>query len=208
MRPIAVIAAALMLSACGSTPTHPAAGTSSGPPPGTTAPAAPPLDCTTPSGVQRLICDDPHLTDLDRQLQTAYQQALARPGADRAAVTTAQHDWTAIRDDCAQNADAPTCLLEAYQTRLVQLAIADPATAAPPVVTYRCPAAFGPLTAQFYNQFDPQTAVLNWKGTQIILFIQPAASGARYGRQGSEYWEHQGEVTLHLGGSEFVCATP
>ena len=32
------------------------------------------------------------------------------------------------------------------QTRLVELAIADPATVAPPVVTYNCPADSGPLT--------------------------------------------------------------
>jgi uncharacterized protein len=206
MRLVTAAIAALVLSACASTTTHPAApGSSSGPPAGTTAPA---LDCTKPSGVQQLVCGDAQLTDLDRRLQTAYQQALARPGADSTGLTTAQNDWVALLAGCAQNADARTCVLEAYQTRLVQLAIADPATVAPPVVTYNCPAGSGPLTAQFYNQFDPQTAVLNWKGTQMILFIQPAASGARYGRRGSEYWEHQGEVKLDLGGTTFVCGTP
>jgi uncharacterized protein len=89
----------------------------------------------------------------------------------------------------------------------VQLAIADPATAAPPVITYHCPADSGPLTAQFYNQFDPQTAVLDWKGNQEILFILPSGSGARYGRQGAEYWEHQGEVKLDINGTKFVCST-
>ena len=54
------------------------------------------------------------------------------------------------------------------------------------------------MTAQFYNQFDPPTAVLNWKGNQEILFLEPSGSGARYGRQGSEYWEHQGEVKLDI----------
>ena len=149
------------------------------------------------NGAQQLVCNDPQVTDLDRRLQAAYQQALARPGADHAALTAAQNSWATVSDGCAQNADVHTsCVLDAYQTRLVQLAVADPATVAPPVVTYQCPADFGPLTAQFYNQFDPPTAVLNWKGTQEILFIQPSGSGARYGPQGSEYWEHHGEVKL------------
>lgn len=87
------------------------------------------------------------------------------------------------------------------------MAIADPATVAPPVVTYNCPADAGTLTAQFYNRLDPKTAVLDWKGVRVILFIQPSGSGARYGRQGSEYWEHQGEVTLDLSGTKFVCHT-
>ena len=182
MRLPAAIVAALLLSACGSKATHPAPSTTTT----STAPTAPAgLDCAKPvNGAQQLVCNDPQVTDLDRRLQAAYQQALARPGADHAALTAAQNSWATVRDGCAQNADVHTsCVLDAYQTRLVQLAIADPATVAPPVVTYQCPADFGPLTAQFYNQFDPPTAVLNWKGTQEILFIQPSGSGARYGRR-------------------------
>jgi len=166
------------------------------------------FDCAKPANkAQQLVCGDPQLTELDRRMQTAYQQALARPGADAATLTTAQSAFTTIRDGCADFVDVRTCLVEAYQTRVVELAIADPATVAPPVVTYNCPADSGPLTAQFYNELDPKTAVLNWKGTRIILFIQPSGSGARYGRQGSEYWEHQGEVTLDLSGTKFVCST-
>ncbi|OBA58478.1 hypothetical protein A5647_20985 [Mycobacterium sp. 1100029.7] len=209
MRPIAVIAAALIVGACSSVPSHPAPGSASGAP--TVTSVAPPsvaVDCGKPAtAVQQLVCADPHLTNLDHQLQAAYHQALARTGADPAALTNAQTSWTTARDGCAQNADLHTCVLEAYQTRLVQLAIADPATAAPPVVSYRCPPDAGPLTAQFYNQFDPKTAVLNWKGNQEILFLLPSGSGARYGRQGAEYWEHQGEVTLDFNGTKFVCST-
>ena len=139
MRLLAVIVAALVLSACGPKPTHSAAST-------TTPTATAGLDCAKPAnGTQQLVCNDPQLTDLDRQLQAAYQQALARPGADQAALTAAQNNWATVRDGCAQNADMHTCVLEAYQTRLVQLAIADPATVAPPVVAYQCPADFGPL---------------------------------------------------------------
>jgi uncharacterized protein len=209
MKLIAVIVAALVLSACGSNANHPASSSTSGALNNTSAaPSSVAVDCTKPAtSVQQLVCTDPHLTDLDRRLQTAYQQALARTGADPAALTGAQTSWAAVRDGCTQNSDVHTCLVEAYQTRLVQLAIADPATVAPPVITYHCPADSGPLTAQFYNQFDPQTAVLDWKGNQQILFIQPSGSGARYGRQGAEYWEHQGEVKLDINGTKFVCST-
>jgi uncharacterized protein len=207
MRLIGVILAVLVISACGGKSTSPA---SSGTAATTAAPAAPAMsfDCAKPANkAQQLVCGDPQLTELDRRMQTAYQQALARPGADAATLTTAQSAFTSIRDGCADFVDVRTCLVEAYQTRVVELAIADPATVAPTVVTYNCPADSGPLTAQFYNELDPKTAVLNWKGTRIVLFIQPSGSGARYGRQGSEYWEHQGEVTLDLSGTKFVCST-
>ncbi|GAB7141838.1 lysozyme inhibitor LprI family protein [Mycobacterium riyadhense] len=214
MRLIAAIVAALVLSACSSQTTPPAP---SSPPettsPSATAPAAgSTLDCAKPANAaQQLACTDAKLADLDHRLQTAYQRALDRPGADKAALTAAQNSWAPTRDQCAQNADMPTCVLEAYQTRLVQLAIADPATVTPPLITYRCPADSGPLTARFYNQFDPKAAVVNWKGNQYILFVQPSGSGARYGRQGIEYWEHQGEVRLDFSGvsqgATFVCQT-
>lgn len=209
MRPIAVIAAALLVGACSSTTSHPASSSPSTTPSSSPVAAVPaPVDCTKPANsAQQLICTDSHLFDLERQLQAAYQQAAARPGADQSTLAAAQTRWATTRDDCARNADVHTCVLEAYQTRLVQLAIADPATVAPPVITYHCPADAGPLTAQFYNQFAPPTAVLNWKGTQQILFILPSGSGARYGRQGSEYWEHQGEVKLDFNGTMFVCST-
>ncbi len=210
MRLIAVILAVLALSACGGESIPPASSGTTTPPSPTTGPtaAAMSFDCAKPANkAQQLVCGDPQLTDLDHRMQAAYQQALARPGADAAGLTTAQIAFTTIRDGCADFVDARTCLVEAYQTRVVELAIADPATVAPPVVTYNCPADSGPLTAQFYNELDPKTAVLNWKGSRLILFIQPSGSGARYGRQGSEYWEHQGEVTLDLSGTKFVCHT-
>ena len=209
MRLILVVAAALLLSACGS-PTNPPASSSPSTTPSSAqaAPVPAAVDCTKPANsAQQLICTDSHLFDLERQLQIAFKRALDRPGTDQSAVTAAQANWAEVRDGCAGNADVHTCVLEAYQTRLVQLALADPATVQPPVVTYQCPADSGPLTAQFYNQFAPPTAVLNWKGTQEILFIQPSGSGARYGRQGAEYWEHQGEVKLEFNGTKFGCHT-
>ncbi|OBF54706.1 hypothetical protein A5756_14350 [Mycobacterium sp. 852002-53434_SCH5985345] len=209
MRLLAVIVAALMLGACGAKSTPPPDGTTTGTTTTTAPPTAAALDCAKPANAaQQQVCADPQLTDLDHHLQAAYQQALARAGADQGALTSAQNGWATTRDGCAQNPEARTCLVEAYQTRLVQLAIADPGTLSPPVVTYQCPADAGPLTAQFYNDFDPPAAVLSWKGNQQILFQEPSGSGARYGRQGSEYWEHQGEVKLDLNGTKFVCRAP
>jgi len=212
MRLLVVILAVLLVGACdgGSGASRPASSSSTTSATTTTRPAAPAMtfDCAKPANkAQQLVCGEPQLTDLDRRLQAAYQQALARPGADQATLTTAQGAFATTRDGCADLVEVRTCVLEAYQTRLVELAIADPATVAPPVVTYNCPADAGTLTAQFYNELDPKTAVLDWKGVRVILFLQPSGSGARYGRQGSEYWEHQGEVTLDLGGTKFVCHT-
>lgn len=212
MRLVVVIAAALLVAGCNpqtSKTTSASASSSAGLSASiTTTSAIPVLDCARSTNkAQQLVCNDPELVVLDRRAQTAYQEALARPGSDQATLTTAQNAFLTVRDGCADFVDVRTCLVEAYRTRLVELAIADPATAPPPVITYDCPADSGPLTAQFYNDLDPKAAVLNWKGTRMILFIAPSGSGARYTRQGSEYWEHQGEVSLDLNGIKFVCHT-
>jgi uncharacterized protein len=209
MRPIAVIVAALILSACGSTTNHPVSSSTSGALNSTSAaPSSVAVDCTKPAtSVQQLICTDPRLTDLDHRLQTAYHQALARTGADPAALTGAQTSWAAVRDGCTQNSDVPTCLVEAYQTRLVQLAIADPATVAPPVIAYHCPADSGPLTASSITSSIRKRPCSTGKAiSRFCSFNRPAAV-PRYGRQGAEYWEHQGEVKLDINGTKFVCST-
>src|SRR5580693_4451974 len=123
MRRIAVIAAALMVAACSSTTNQPVPSSPSAPPTSASpTPAAAALDCTKPANAaQQLACTDSHIFDLERQMQIAFRQALASPGADQSALSAAQNTWATARDDCARNADVHTCVLEAYQTRLVQL---------------------------------------------------------------------------------------
>jgi len=127
---VAAVAAALLVGACDSGPTHPDSSTTSSSP-GlsasiTTTSPTPTLDCARSTvKAQQLVCSDPELTVLDRRTQTAYQQAQARPGADKATLATAQSAFMTIRDGCSDFVDTRTCLVEAYQTRLVELAIAD-----------------------------------------------------------------------------------
>lgn len=165
MRLLPATVAALVLSVCGLAAAHPAAGTTAG------------ADCAAPvNAVKRLICADPHLSELNHRTKTAYHKALARPGADRAALMSARKDWKAARDGCAYNTDVRGCVLGAYQ-----------------------PAGFGQVTAQFYNQLAPPSAVLNWKGDHQVLFLQ------RSGYRGSDSAEHRGEPKLVFNGATFIC---
>lgn len=193
LRPVIVLPIVALI-ACSAQPTHDDAPL---PTPSQTSAAAdgPASDCDGADGVRKLVCDDPQLADLDRRL------AQQEPVPDAAFTTT--------RDDCWQNADVKRCLVEAYQTRLVELHVDDPNTAVPDVVTYVCPTlGTTAFTAQFYNDFDPNAAVLSLGEDTAITFIEPSGSGTRYGRDGVEFAEHQGEVTVNFRGSEFVCSTP
>ena len=118
------VAFALIATACDAPSTTPVsappATTTASPPAATT--VAKGLDCTTADGdVETMICRDPLLIGLDSQLATAYQQAVTAPGADRAALQSAQDTWRSRRDDCWKADDVHGCVLAAYRTRLVDL---------------------------------------------------------------------------------------
>ena len=113
--------------------------------------------------------------------------------------------WVKERDACWKADDLRLCVLEAYRTRLVELAIGAPGRVVPTTVEYRCSDNRQPFTMVYYNDIDPQAAVMTWGNDQAIVFPQPAASGAKYGRVGIEYWEHQGEASVDFFGNKLSC---
>ncbi len=80
----------------------------------TTAARAASFDCAQASRhVERMICSDPNLSDLDEQVALAYRAAAS--GRDAAAFRAGQRRWLSeVRDKCA---DIP-CLRDAYSARL------------------------------------------------------------------------------------------
>ncbi|WP_414440949.1 lysozyme inhibitor LprI family protein [Burkholderia sp. 22PA0106] len=85
---------------------------------GTSAAQAASFDCKAArTGVERSICSQPALGDLDSQLDTTYRQTVAR-AADPAAVSRSQRAWLAERNRCGDAA----CIEQAYRDRLGALA--------------------------------------------------------------------------------------
>lgn len=161
--------------------------------------APPSFDCAkAASDAEKLVCGDAELAALDRRLAARY---LERKDADPAV----QRGWAKGRDDCWKQPDLRLCVLEAYRTRLVELAIGAPGMVVPTPVEYRCSDNRLPFTMVYYHDIDPPAAVMTWGNDQAIVFPQPAASGAKYGRVGIEYWEHQGEATVDFFGNKLSC---
>ncbi|MGR4876755.1 MliC family protein [Pseudoxanthomonas sp. LARHCG66] len=201
----------LLLAACAPETPAPAA-TAPAPAPAATAPAAnvaapetapalapPSFDCAkAASEAEKLVCTDAELAALDRQLATRYAEA---KDADPAM----QRGWVKGRDECWKADDVRLCVLESYRTRLVELAIHAPGLVVQKAVEYRCDDNSKPFTMTFYNDLDPAAAVMTWGNDQAIVFPHPAASGAKYGRSGIEYWEHQGEASVDFFGNKLSC---
>lgn len=174
--------------------------------------SGPSFDCrraTRPA--ERLVCQDPSLAALDRELAALYATAQSPSrdvgSADREAERSSQRRWLAERDDCAGQPAPAACLADRYRRRIVTFRIWLGALGpVPPAVGLRCAGAEHlPATAVFYAAADPKAVVLTLRDRQAIAFAAPSGSGTRYTAPQVDYWEHQGEATIEWFGLRLVC---
>jgi uncharacterized protein len=168
--------------------------------------AAPSFDCAAAADAgETLVCSTPALAALDRRLASLYADALTAPGADTTRLKATQRGWIKGRADCWKAVDAPACVREAYLTRLVELQLGGGKVKVPAAVEFSCDDNSKPFTVVYYNELDPKAAVITWGNDQAIVFPSLAASGERYGREGLDFWEHQGVATVDFYGNKLRC---
>jgi uncharacterized protein len=191
---------------------HPLPRVAPGPPPEpatAAAPAGPSFDCgQARSAAEKLVCSDPELARLDRDLATIYAAGMAQwPVEHHAVARTWQRRWIAEREACAEGAEPRACVEQSYRRRLVELRIQTGAYEVPAAVGYLCKQREQtPFTAVFYQQAEPRAAVLTYGDRQEVVFAVPSASGARYANARVEFWEHQGEAAVRWEGESLSCA--
>ncbi|AYF86477.1 MliC family protein [Pseudomonas sp. JS3066] len=168
--------------------------------------AGPSFDCAKAQGIEQQVCTSAELSALDRQMADAYKKTLAATdAATQKRLRAEQRGWLKGRDDCWKASDQNQCLALSYQTRLVELQIQSGAVTAPKAVEFACGDNSKPFAASFYNNVEPNAAVLTYGGDQVIAISQRTASGARYGNDGVDFWEHQGEARVDWYGTQLTC---
>ena len=170
--------------------------------------ASPSFDCSKAAGeVEQMVCGDQSLAKLDQDLSGVFARALENiPEAVHATTRAMQRGWIKGRNDCWKAEDVRSCVETSYQTRIVELQITGGLLEAPDYLLFVCNQNDRkPFTAVFYNQTVPRSAVLTWGDDQVIAFITPAASGARYSAPGVDFWSHQGEATVDWYGDSLHC---
>ena len=166
--------------------------------------ATPSFDCAKASSpFEQMVCKDPALAALDRQLADTFAQALAK-ASDKATLQATERGWIKGREECWKADDKPACVREAYIERIVDLRIQHGLVVVPAAVEFRCDDNSKPLTATFYND-EPRAVVLTWGNDQAIVPAAMSASGARYAADGVEFWEHQGEARVDFFGNKLIC---
>ena len=222
IKPSIAIALFVLLAACKPQASAPEPGVATPPvpdAPATPAEAAPPqaaqvlappsFDCANASDdSEKLVCSDAELSALDRQLAAEFAKALALPDAKVDTLKAMQVGWMKGRNDCWKADDKRVCVLEAYLTQIVQLKLDSGEVMVPTPIEYACDDNSKRFAAVFYNDMDPKAAVLTWGNDQAIAFPRISASGSRYGRDGLDFWEHQGEVKVDFYGNKLTCKVP
>lgn len=188
----------------------------------TCANAAPPpgIDCAQAKvSVEKLICRDPQLMQMDNELTRLYRLALTDehsvPPPDNVIID--QRFWVAARNDCAAGHEQKACVIRSYAERAHQLrqgsAIVrtkDPDRLTEGPLTYRC-AGFNALIAATFFSTQPGVVYLKWANTAIALNQVPSESGTRYtGKdyQGNySFWQDGDAVLFQKPGSREMSCT-
>jgi uncharacterized protein len=178
------------------------------------------FDCATPqASVEKLICHDAQLAQMDLELNRLYLLALTDehsvPRPDKVEVD--QRFWIDVRNQCGSGAQARACVIRSYAERAHQLrqgsAIArtkDPSRRTEGPLAFHC-AGFSPLIAATFFTVEPGVVLLKWANTSITLDQVPNEYGTQY--TGKDYkgnysfWQIGDDVFLQIPGSgKMNCA--
>ena len=163
------------------------------------------IDCTkAATSIDKTVCADTSLTQLDQKLSGLYQSAL-KDLAQALSAKTAQSRWIEHRNACGTASNPRNCVENSYKHRIVDLQIQSGTLAAPKTANFDCGANASHFTAAFYNDTDPASVLLSNGSDKAIAFVAMSGSGARYTAPGIEYWEHQGEAAVTWHGKKFTC---
>lgn len=167
---------------------------------------------------EKLICTDPQLQRLDRELYRVYQAAIKDPQATPTgdALAMKQDEWVTARSQCGADADPKSCIAADYAQRIHQLRQGSKAArdaaggASEGPVAYRCKGMDALISATFVN-VDPSVVYLEWLDQGRALTQSASGSGAKYTAKGDDgetsFWtKGEGAMLQFTGGKEMTCA--
>lgn len=178
------------------------------------------FDCARASAaVEKLICRDPQLKQMDIELTRLYRLALTDdhsvPLPDKVEID--QRFWVDARNQCAAGADPKACTIRSYAERAHQLrqgsAIArtkDPHRLTDGPVAFRCPGLNALIAATFFN-VEPGVVYLKWANTSVTLTQVPNDSATRYSGKDSRgnysFWQDGNDAFFQMPGSGQMSCT-
>lgn len=170
------------------------------------APARPTFDCAKATGeIETLICKDPGLIALDRQLASIFTAAIKKL-LPRVATEqrTIQKGWIKERNECVERDDVRACTERTYQIRIAELQILSNAVKGVPT-DYVCTGGEDrPLTVTTFFT-EPRSALIQYGGDRVIAYLARSVSGTRYAAPNVDFVDREGKATLAWHGEALTC---
>ncbi|WP_309677019.1 MliC family protein [Pseudomonas sp.] len=178
------------------------------------------FDCAAASAsVEKLICRDRQLAQMDIELTRLYRLALTDersvPRPDKVLID--QQFWIDSRNQCASDREPKACTIRSYAERAYQLrqgsAIVrtkDPDRLTEGPLAFRCTGFNALIAATFFNT-QPGVVYLKWANTSITLSQVPSDSGTQYTGKDSQgnyrFWQDGNGVIFQKPGSGAMSCT-
>ena len=178
------------------------------------------FDCATArAAVEKLICRDSQLAQMDIELTRLYRLALTDqrsvPRPDKVLID--QQFWIDSRNQCASTSEPKACTIRSYAERAYQLrqgsAIVrtkDPDRLTEGPLAFRCTGFNALISATFFNT-QPGVVYLKWANTSITLNQVPSDSGTHYTGKDSlgnyRFWQDGNGVIFQKPGSGAMSCT-
>ena len=157
------------------------------------------------SSIEEMVCKDAKLAELDQKLQAIYDKALKKIPKDEIKTQKAiQRGWIKGRNDCWKADDKRQCVEFNYESRMTELQIMAGDVIVPNPVVFDC-GKDQRISAYFYQDTQIPAAVLNLVPEQVLAFISPSGSGAKYEGQNVSFWNKGDEAMVKWKGKDLTC---
>jgi uncharacterized protein len=162
----------------------------------------PAFDCTAvqPDSIEKMICNDSGLGELDRKLAEVYAAAKKKAKNEHPPVLQAeQRGWIRGRNECWKSSDKRACVEGEYKHRIAELQARYRLVPGTGPVTYVCSGSARDQVAATFFATDPPTLYAERGDSISLMFLQQSGSGSKYQGQNESFWEHHGEALVTWG---------
>lgn len=176
--------------------------------------AGPSFDCATARhAIEKMVCGDPDLAELDVKLAGVFESALKKVEAMPNTAPEIRHmkayelRWSRERNECARSKDAKECTADSYRYRIADLQARFFLVKSKAPAVYMC--RNNPKNELIVTRVesDPETVRLDHAGKTAITFKDDNGDGKRFENPQGVSFEVEGDMALvnWPKGNEFEC---
>ena len=162
----------------------------------------PSFDCAKarPGSIDRMICDDAQLSDLDRKLADIYAAATKKAVNEHPPMLRAEQiGWIRGRDDCWKSDDRRACVMDEYSRRIAELQARYRLLPGVGPVTYSCDGDRRNVVIAMFFATEPPTLIAERGDSTSLMYREPGGPPTKYVGRNERLEESGSDVAIVWG---------